>query len=204
MSGCIVLKRQSCIKYLEKLDINGFKFLYELLSLSQGNLKVSEIPLTFQSRKSGLSKFDVAILWDFLISLIHTFIKRAIPRKAISFAAVGASGIFVQLATSYTFMFIFGLNFETALPIAVVTAASSNFFINNWLTFRSKRLKNKKFIFGLFKFLLISSLPIVANVGVTTTFYNSLLNNTLLSQFTGIIIVFLWNYAASSRFVWDN
>ena len=204
MSGCIVLKRKTCIKYIEKIDVNGFKFLYELLSLSNGNLKVGEIPLSFQSRKDGFSKFDFSILWDFLISLCHTFLKRAIPRKAISFAGVGATGIIVQLFTTYILMFVYGLSFQISLPIAVVTAASSNFSINNWLTFRSKRLKNKKFLLGLLKFLLISSLPIIANVGVSTTFYKSILPNTLLSQLAGIVIVFIWNYAASSKFVWDS
>ena len=203
MSGCIVLTRKNCFKYLEKIDVNGFKFYYELLSLSKGNLNVGEIPLSFQSRKDGFSKFDIAILWDFLISLAHTFLKRAIPRKAISFAIVGFTGMIVQLFTTYTLILFFDLNFKFALPIAVISAASSNFIINNWLTFKSRRLKNKKLLWGLLKFLLISSLPIVANVGLSTTLYNSILPNTLLSQLAGIIIVFIWNYAASSRFVWE-
>ncbi len=100
-------------------------------------------------------------------------------------------------------MIMFGLNFQSALPIAVVLSASSNFFINNWLTFRSKRLKNKQLIFGLLKFLIVSSLPIVANVGLATSFYNYISPNTFISQLTGIIIVFIWNYAASSKFVWE-
>ena len=100
-------------------------------------------------------------------------------------------------------MIIFGLNFEISLPIAVILAASSNFFINNWLTFRSKRLKNKKLILGLLKFLIVSSLPIFANVGLATSFYNYVTPNTFISQMAGIIIVFIWNYAASSRFVWE-
>ena len=203
MSGCIVLRRKSCVNYLEKIDVNGFKFLYELLSISNGILKASEIPLSFQSRKEGTSKFDIAILWDFLISLLHTFLKRTIPRKAISFGLVGSTGVIVQLITSYTLMSFFGLNFQRALVVGVVFAASSNFTINNWLTFRNKRLKNKKFIFGLFKFLIISSLPIIANVGLATSFYHFVFSNTLFSQLAGIIIVFIWNYAASSRIVWE-
>ena len=97
-----MLKRQSCISLVEKIDVNGFKFLYELLAISKGKLKVSETPLFFQPRKHGTSKLDVAIVWDFLVSLIHTTLGRIIPRKAISFAFVGAIGVFVQLFTSYT------------------------------------------------------------------------------------------------------
>ena len=91
-------------------------------------------------------------------------------------------------------MQIYGFEFQIALPIAVIVAASSNFIINNWLTFRIKRLRNIKLIFGLLKFLLISSLPILANVGLSTAFYNLILSNTFLSQIAGIIIVFIWIY----------
>ena len=160
--------------------------------------------MSFQPRKYGVSKFNLAIIWDFLISLVHTICRRIIPRKAISFAFVGATGVFVQLFTSYTLMNFSKIAFEQALPFAVVIAASSNFLINNWLTFRSNRLKGKALIVGLFKFLLVSSLPIFANVGLATSFYSYISRNTLFSQLAGIIVVFIWNYAASSKLVWNN
>ena len=203
MTGCIILKRNSCIDFVKLVDVSGFKFLYEMLSISRGSLKVGEIPLSFQSRKDGNSKLDIAILWDFFVSLTHTFMRRAIPRRAISFGFVGSTGVIIQLITSYILIIIFGLNFEIALPFSVVTAASTNFLINNSLTFRIKRLRKKKLIWGLFKFLLVSSLPIFANVGIATSFYNYISPNTFISQMAGIIIVFIWNYAASSRFVWN-
>ena len=203
MTGCILLKRNSCIDFVKLVDVSGFKFLYEMLSISRGSLKVGEIPLSFQSRKDGNSKLDIAILWDYFVSLTHTFMRRSIPRRAISFGFVGSTGVIIQLITSYILIIIFGLNFEIALPFSVVTAASTNFLINNSLTFRIKRLRNKKLIWGLFKFLLVSSLPIFANVGIATTFYNYISPNTLISQMAGIIIVFIWNYAASSKFVWN-
>jgi len=129
--------------------------------------------------------------------------RRSIPRRAISFGFVGSTGVIIQLITSYILIIIFGLNFEIALPFSVITAASTNFLINNSLTFRIKRLRNKKLIWGLFKFLLVSSLPIFANVGIATSFYNYISPNTFISQMAGIIIVFIWNYAASSKFVWN-
>ncbi len=203
MSGCLVFKRQSCISLIEQIDVNGFKFLYELLAISKGSLKTSETPLSFRPRKYGTSKLDMAIVWDFLISLVHTILRRTIPRKAISFAFVGATGVFVQLITSFTLMSFSKIAFEQALPFAVVIAASSNFLINNWLTFRSNRLRNKALIIGLIKFLLVSSLPIIANVGLATSFYSYISQNALFSQLAGIIVVFIWNYAASSRLVWN-
>ena len=56
----------------------------------------------------------------------------------------------------------------------------------------------------LIKFLLISSLPVIANVGLASSFYFFISSNTFFSQIAGIFVVFIWNYAASSKFVWNN
>jgi len=204
MSGCMILDRQSCITFIERIDVNGFKFFYELLAVSKGQLKGEEIALAFQPRKYGKSKLDVAIVWDFLVSLVHTSLQRTIPRKAISFGFVGATGVLIQLFVVYFSIWFLSLDFKRALPFAVIIAASSNYLVNNALTFRSNRLKNKALIIGLFKFLIVSSLPIIANVGLATTFFNYIAPNTFLSQLAGIIVVFIWNYAASSKLVWNQ
>ena len=204
MTGFILLKRNSCIKYIEKIDVNGFKFLYELLSLSKGKLKVIEIPLVFGLREFGQSKLDLAVIWDFLISLIHNFFGRIIPRRAFSFALVGLIGVFVQMFAIYFLLAVTDFDFEKILPVGVILAATSNYIINNILTFRSNKLSGKNFYFGLFKFLLVASLPIIANIGVANLFYNQLSSNTFFAQIAGILVVFIWNYAASSRVVWNN
>ena len=204
MSGGIVFNRNRVIGYIEKIDVNGFKFLFELLSVSDGSLNTQEIPLNFLPRKFGESKLDISVVWDFGISLIHSFCKRLVPRKAISFAFVGITGVIVQLLVSYSLIWFIGMSFGKVLPFAVICAATSNYLINNWLTFRRNRLRNKALLVGLFKFLLVASLPIIANVGLASSFYNFISPNTLLSQFAGIIVVFIWNYAASSRLVWRS
>jgi dolichol-phosphate mannosyltransferase len=52
--------------------------------------------------------------------------------------------------------------------------------------------------------LVVASLPVLANVGVTSAFYSLVTRNTFLAQLVGIVVVFVWNYAASSRFVWNS
>ena len=204
MSGFFVFKRKVCLEFIEKIDVNGFKFFYELLAVSKGKLKVNEIPILFKERLHGNSKLDFPVVWDFLISLIHSFLRRVIPRRAVSFGLVGSIGVLVQLSTIYFLIGVLNLAFEKVLPIGVIVAASSNFIINNLLTFRINRLVGKRFFFGLFKFLLVSSLPIIANIGITTLFHSQLSINTFISQIGGIFVVFIWNYAASSKVVWNN
>jgi len=203
MSGFFVLRPENALPYVRRVDVNGFKFLYELLSLAGGRLRVEEVPLRFQPRIAGDSKLDLAIVWDLGVSILHTLIWRSVPRRAISFALVGASGVLVQLGVSQLLM-ILGLPFGQALPPAVLAAATSNYLINNSLTFRFQRQRGLALLRGLLKFLLVASLPVLANVGVASAFYSLVARDTLWAQLAGIVVVFVWNYAASSRFVWNS
>ena len=40
MSGFFVFKRKVCLEFIEKIDVNGFKFFYELLAVVKENLKL--------------------------------------------------------------------------------------------------------------------------------------------------------------------
>ncbi len=204
MSGFMVLRLDRCLPLVRQVDVNGFKFFYELLAISRGRLQVGEIPLRFQPRLHGSSKLDLAVLWDFVVSLIHTSTLRLLPRRAISFGLVGASGVVVQLLSTALLMGLLNLAFQQALPVAVITAASSNYLVNNALTFRDRRQSGRQLIRGLLKFLLVASLPALANVGLATSFYTLIQAHALWAQLAGIVVVYVWNYAASSRFVWNS
>lgn len=204
MSGFFAVQLEPLLPVIRAVDVNGFKFLYELLAVSQGRLHTAEVPLQFQPRSYGSSKLDLAIFWDFLISILHSLSLRLLPRRAISFALVGASGVIVQLLATQVLMSAVGLGFEQALPVAVVMAASSNYLINNALTFRFQRLQGAALLRGLLKFLLVASLPVLANVGLASAYYSFIARDTFWAQLAGIVVVFVWNYAASSRFVWNT
>ena len=181
MSGFFALKLEPLLPVIRAVDVNGFKFLYELLAVSQGRLRVAEVPLSFQPRSYGSSKLDLAVFWDFLISILHSLSLRLLPRRAISFGLVGLSGVAVQLLVTQMLM-LAGLGFKQALPFVVVAAASSNYLINNALTFRFQRLIGLALLRGLVKFLLVASLPVLANVGLASAFYTLVARDTFWAQ----------------------
>ena len=113
------------------------------------------------------------------------------------------TGILVHLFVVYFLLAITKLTFVQVL-LLLGYAASSNFLINNFLTFRNARLQGIDLITGLIKFLIVSSIPLLANVGLASSFYQYVTPNKFLSQMAGIIVVFIWNYAASSKFVWKE
>ena len=207
MSGFFALQLDAVLPLVRAVDVNGFKFLYELLAVSRGRLRVLEVPLTFQPRSYGQSKLDLAVFWDFLISVLHSLTLRVLPRRAISFALVGGSGVVVQLAVTQMLLALSGRPLAGSQQLALVgalSAACSNYLINNALTFRFNRLKGLALVRGLVRFLMVSSLPLAANVGVAQVLVRLSHADSLTAQLAGILVVFVWNYAASSRFVWNT
>ena len=69
--------------------------------MSRGKLSIGEIPLILNANYRGKTKIELAIIWDFLISILHNSSFRLFPRRAISFGLIGVSGIIVQLSTTY-------------------------------------------------------------------------------------------------------
>lgn len=202
MSGFFACKLRATLPYVRQIDVNGFKFLYELLAISGGRLKAAEVPLQFQPRISGESKLDIAIIWDLGISILHTLLFRSVPRRAISFALVGFTGIFTHLLIYTIARHVFFVGFEFAQACAVLAAATTNFLINNLLTFRFQQLRGYRLWLGLLRFLLVTSMGMVANVGVSSALYNQTHHGTMVALLAGIAVDFVWKYAAASKFVW--
>ena len=204
MSGFMVLRLATTRAATRQVNLTGFKFLYELLSVSEGKFKVGEVPLSFRSRQTGNSKLDQAVIWDWLVSLLHTLTGRIMPRRAISFALVGMTGMAVH-AGIFLILRMVGWSFLSSQIVAVVVAASSNYLVNNILTFHAQRLRGMALFIGLIKFLLVSSLGLIANIGVSTAVYANMREDGLgiVAVFAGIVVDFIWKYAASSRLVWN-
>jgi dolichol-phosphate mannosyltransferase len=204
MSGFFVCRLQSVLPYVRQVDVNGFKFLYELLAISRGCLRVDEVPLHFQPRISGESKLNLAVVWDLGISILHTLLLRSVPRRAISFALVGATGIATHLLVYGLSRYFFALSFEMAQTAAVICSASTNFLVNNSLTFRIQQLRGIHLLIGLVQFLLVTSMGMIANIGVSSALYHQGSHQQFIALFAGIAVDFVWKYAASSKFVWNT
>ena len=151
------------------------------------------------ARRHGSSKLDGAILWDTGVAAAHASLH--LRRAGHRFGLVGASAGSTDHHRSADEPAGTQL---AARPIAVITAASSNYLLNNALTFRDRRQKGARLLRGLLKFLLVASLPALANVGLATSFYTLVNEHAIWAQLAGILVVYVWNYAASSRFVWNT
>jgi dolichol-phosphate mannosyltransferase len=91
--------------------------------------------------------------------------------------------------------------FALAQTVATLAAMTWNFIVNNLLTYRDARLSGLAFVTGLLWFYVVCGIGAVANVGIATWVYNGQAI-WWLAGLAGAMVGAVWNYAASSTFVW--
>lgn len=204
MSGYFMLSAAAARALVPRLSGIGFKILLDLLATADAPLRVKEFPLRFSARREGESKLDRAVLFDFLAGLYDKTLGRVIPTRFALFGTVGALGVIVHMAVLACLLLVFGEGFALAQTVAVLVAMSFNFWLNNWLTYRDKRLKGWGAVLrGWAGFCATCAVGAFANVAVAT-FLEGKGVSWALAALAGILVGSVWNYALSSRFVWGR
>jgi dolichol-phosphate mannosyltransferase len=175
MSGFFAFKKN--ILKNSKFDLIGYKILLEMLVKTK-NVKILEIPYTFTDRKIGQSKLDSQTIFDYLKSVwnlyrygknIKTDNKKSTSfiSKAARFYTVGATGLFVNLLSSY--LLVTGIPdvwYIHANLIGIISSISSNFILNKFWTFEDKDFSKKKTLLQFFKFTTFSAMGAVIQLGM--------------------------------------
>ena len=204
MSGFFLLPTATARNLAPRLSGIGFKILLDLLATSKDPLKVHEVPMDFAARRAGESKLDRAIAVDFLAGLYDKAFGRIIPTRFALFGTVGALGVGVHLAILYSLFLGIGLSFAASHATATLGAMTFNFWLNNFLTYRDRRLTTSGGILrGWASFVAACSVGALANVAVATLLFERGVH-TLPAALVGIVIGAVWNFALSSRFVWGR
>jgi len=201
MSGFFMMRREVLHDALPRLSAIGFKILLDICSSSPRVLQVVDVPYKFGLRTKGESKLDSLVLWEFFLLLIDKSLGHRVPIRFVSFALVGGSGVFVHAAVLALLFKFLNTSFIVGEIGAAMTAITSNFLLNNALTYRDQRLKGVGIFFGWLKFNLVCAMGAVANVGIANWLFvqNSM---WLVSALVGIAVGVVWNYAVSSVFTW--
>ncbi len=204
MSGYFLLRTDTALALAPRLSGVGFKILLDLLATSDTPLKVREFPLNFAARRSGESKLDRAIAVDFLAGLYDKAFGKIIPTRFALFGTVGAMGVGVHLALLYACLLAAGAEFVWSQTLATLGAMTFNFWLNNFLTYRDRRLESLgQVLRGWASFVLACSIGAFANVAIATALFERGVHS-LIAALIGIAIGSVWNYALSSRFVWGR
>jgi dolichol-phosphate mannosyltransferase len=204
MSGFMMFRREVMHDALPRLSAIGFKILLDLFASSPRPLKFRELPFRFRNRHAGESKLDTQVAWDYVMLLLDKTIGRYVPVRFITFSLVGGLGLIVHMATLAMLFRGFSTSFLWAQAAATMVAMTSNFVVNNVVTYRDRRLKGWGWLKGWVSFAVVCSVGSLANIGVATYLFD--LNRELwaLSAIAGVLVGAVWNYAVTSLYTWRD
>ncbi|WP_027576438.1 glycosyltransferase family 2 protein [Bradyrhizobium sp. WSM1743] len=201
MSGFFMIRRDRFEQLASKLSVHGFKILLDIVATAHGSLRAVEIPYTFGARQHGESKLDSMVALDFLGLVFAKLTNDIVSLRFILFAMVGGIGLVVHLTTLFIALQLFKAPFAEAQAAGAIVAMTSNFILNNFLTYRDQRLKGFALLRGLIAFYIVCSVGLLANVGVAFSVYDQE-PIWWLAGMAGALMGVVWNYAMSGLFVW--
>lgn len=137
MAGFFAL-RQSELEKARYFNPIGYKIGLELI-VKCGLENVGEVPINFIDRRFGQSKLSFKEQLRYLQHLRRLYIyKFAYFSSALQFAAVGVSGVFVNLAVISLLMPL-GLRNQVVLAAGIAVSMVTNFLLNRRFTFAYSR-----------------------------------------------------------------
>ncbi|HRW72518.1 glycosyltransferase family 2 protein [Ottowia sp.] len=205
MSGFFMIRQPAVLASVRAgMSAVGFKILLDLLAASPRPLVVRELPYEFRNRFAGESKLDTSVMWEYAIMLLDHWFGRLIPVRFIAFTLVGGLGLLVHMAV-LALLFKGGFaSFVTAQAVATFVAMTGNFVLNNWLTYRDRRLKGWGWLRGWISFTLVCSVGALANVGLAGWLFREHSVWWGASAVAGVLIGAVWNYAVTAVYTWNR
>ena len=204
MSGFFAIRTQQARRLAPELSAIGFKILLDLMTAAPEPLRFAELPYTFRCRSEGESKLDHVVAMEYLIALYDRMFGRFVPVRFAMFSGIGVLGVGVHMSVLAAAM-LAGAHFLFAQILGALAAMTFNFFLNNALTYRDRRLRGARaLIDGWVSFCVVCSVGVVANVGVAAFVHDVHNEGAAASALLGILVGAVWNYALSSKFVWGR
>lgn len=205
MSGFFMMRRDLFDAIAPALSPAGFKILLDIAASAGPGLRIAEQPYEFGRRLDGESKFSIQVGVEFLGLLLAKMTGDSVDPRFIFFALVGSTGLVVHLAALSVALTVLPDampdQFRLAQVIATGVAMTSNFLLNNEVTWRDRRLKGWAMARGFVLFCLFASVGVLANIDLASWLYVDR-SRWLVAGAAGALMSVLWNYAMSALFVW--
>jgi dolichol-phosphate mannosyltransferase len=202
MSGFFMIRAEALDGCVRRLSGKGFKILLDIVASAPDRLRIEEVPYTFKERLHGESKLDSLVVWDFGMLLAEKTIGRYVPVRFLAFSLVGGAGVIVHMAVLAALRGA-QVNFSNAQAVATIVSMVFNFWLNNLLTYRDRRLRGIRWLKGLLSFVAACGLGAVANVGIASYLFESQ-TQWVVAALAGIAVGAVWNYAITQLYTWGG
>jgi len=197
---------------LEKINLSaiisqGYSFQIEMkYKAYRACCSVKEIPIIFTDRKQGKSKMSKKIFFEALINIwkIRNSEKPALA-EFLKFSVTGGLGTVSNLLIFFLCADLLGLN---EIPVSIgcfLAAATQNYFINHFWSFRKTTASAAPSLKKWALFICASLAGLVLNLlvmKVILTFWN--LPYKVIAQGAGILAGMLVNFAFSKYLIFRN
>lgn len=203
MSGFFILRREFLDEVVRDLSGTGFKILLDMFASARRPVRFKELPYQFGARLHGQSKLDLFVSLEYLTLLVKKFFGNVAPLRFVTFVIVGGTGVFVHLSILGLLFKIVSAPFDVSQVAATLTAMTSNFFLNNLVTYRDRRLHGIGLLRGLFSFYVACAIGGVMNFLLASFLFNSGVM-WAAAGVLGAVVGSVWNYAATSVFTWRS
>jgi len=200
VSGFFMIRRGAIEAVAPRVSDQGFKILFDIIACQKRPLRIVELPYVFRERRFGRSKLDGRIVVDYLGLILARLSGGLLPPRALLFFLVGFTGLAVHLAV-LRLLLNFGLTFGLSQFDAAVTAMTSNFLLNNAITYRDRRLVGVALVTGYLRFCALCGVGLVANIAVADLVHG-LTPAWWLAGTAGALFGAVWNYVSTSLAVW--
>ena len=201
MSGFFMMKREVFGQVSNKLSAVGFKIMMDLVINHRGKLSVVEVPYTMRARHTGVSKLDWAVAVEYVAMLVSLRLNKLVSPAFVTFSAVGSVGLLVHAVVLYFVSLDQRDTFLVSQSVATLVAMTTNFFLNNEVTFRRKRLRGRAILSGLLSFYVACSLGAVINLAISQLLYSAGAFY-MVAGISGALLAAVWNYLTTSKSVW--
>jgi dolichol-phosphate mannosyltransferase len=202
MSGFFMIRREIVSRLAPRLSPDGFKILVDVILSSHGDLEIVETPYVFRKRQAGESKLSPLVGLDFVGLVVHHATGGLLPIRFVLFASIGAIGLVVHFLVLMALIDRLGpSDFVASQLVATLTAMASNFLLNNEITYRAYRYRGLAMAGGFALFALLCSVGAIANVDIASWLFRRQ-QVWWVAGLSGALVGVVWNYAASTTFVW--
>jgi dolichol-phosphate mannosyltransferase len=203
MSGFFLFRRAWFERIMRRLSGRGFKILLDMLLSADAPPRFGEIGYTMRARTHGESKLSAGVIWDFGLLLAHKLLGRMIPPRFISFSAVGLSGVAVHMGVLWLVHRSLQYAFVPAQAAATVVAMTSNFALNNALTYSDRRLHGLRALRGLISFYAACALGALINVALAGWSAEAGAP-WWAAGLLGVVAGAVWNFASTAVLTWRD
>jgi dolichol-phosphate mannosyltransferase len=205
MSGFFAVRRSSVD--LATLRPDGFKILMEILVRTPG-LEPAEVGFEFQDRFAGESKASVAEGLRFARHVARLSLSRLSPRnpttrRALGFAAVGASGIAINSAALWLLAdpANLGANYIASAVTATQVSTTWNFLLTDSVVYRGpKRMGLAR---RYLTFSAASNLTLLVRVPLLAALVTGFGMHYLVANLITLLLSFVARFATADRLIYQ-